>query len=116
MSVLITDDCINCSACETECPVHAIMPKLSNPAFTRGEAKRPKYLNNLYMAKHYQSFDHYYVNPSKCNECSNVYPEPRCNAVCPVSCCITAVEKEIQESISAEVKISTVSLNKICLN
>ncbi|HAX49719.1 MAG TPA: 4Fe-4S dicluster domain-containing protein [Ignavibacteria bacterium] len=116
MAVHITDDCINCSACETECPEHAIMPKLNNPASAGGDAKRPKFLNNLYMAKYYQSFDHYYVIPSKCSECSNVYSEPRCNAVCPVSCCITGTEKEMKESISTKVKIEIVSLNKICLN
>jgi len=92
------------------------MPKLNNPASAGGDAKRPKFLNNLYMAKYYQSFDHYYVIPSKCSECSNVYSEPRCNAVCPVSCCITGTEKEMKESISTKVKIEIVSLNKICLN
>ncbi len=110
MSVRITDDCINCSACETECPVHAIMPKLNFAG------KRPKYLNNLFMAKYYQSFDHYYINPSKCNECRNVYPEPRCNTVCPVSCCISSEESSEAELARTKIKINPVALTKISLN
>lgn len=114
MSVFITDDCINCSACETECPVHAVMPRLNIPG------KRSNYINNLYLAKKYQSFDHYYINPVKCNECSGYYPVPRCNEVCPVSCCLN------NENISAEdsfikqpgvnITTNTVSLTKISLN
>ncbi len=114
MSVHITDDCINCSACETECPVHAIMPKLNVQNILNG--KRPKYLNNLFMAKYYQSFDHYYIIPSKCNECQNVYATPRCNAVCPVSSCIADEEVDAKDNTRVRIKISPVSLTKISLN
>lgn len=114
MSVHITDDCINCSACETECPVHAIMPKLNTQTILN--SKRPKYLNNLYMAKYYQSFDHYYIIPSRCNECHDVYSAPRCNAVCPVSCCITDETKDIEDNTRVKIKINPVSLTKISLN
>ena len=114
MSVIITDDCINCSACETECPEHAIMPRLNNHSELFG--KRPKYLNNLYMAKYYQSFDHYYIIPGKCSECRNIYREPRCNSVCPVSCCITRSEREVQEHSGIKIKINSLTISKISLN
>ena len=110
MSVFITHDCINCSACETECPVHAVMPKLYDPG------KRSLYLNNAYLAKSYQSFDHYYINPSICNECEGVYPSPRCNAVCPVSSCISDSDFDYEDVTRVKVKINPVSITKISLN
>ncbi len=110
MSVYITHDCINCSACETECPVHAIMPKLNDPG------KRSRYLNNIYLAKSYQSFDHYYINPKICNECLGFFTAPRCNDVCPVSCCISEEENDSEGTIRLKLKINPVSFAKISLN
>ncbi|MEO8513718.1 MAG: 4Fe-4S dicluster domain-containing protein [Ignavibacteria bacterium] len=110
MSVYITHDCINCSACETECPVHAVMPKLNDPG------KHSLYLNNRYMAKNYQSFDHYYINPSVCNDCNGIFAAPRCNDVCPVSCCISSEECDTNEETKVKIKINQVSITKISLN
>lgn len=110
MSVYITHDCINCSACETECPVHAVMPKLNDPG------KRSIYLNNLYIAKPYQSFDHYYINPAICNECNGTFSSPRCNDVCPVSCCISNEDYDIEGIINVRIKVNPVSITKISLN
>ncbi len=110
MSVFITHDCINCSACETECPVNAVMPKLFDPW------KRSMFLNNLYMAKPYQSFEHYYINPAICNECNGTFSSPRCNDVCPVSCCINYADYETNELSNVKIKINPVFITKISLN
>lgn len=61
MANKITDDCISCGACESECP---------NQAISQGD-------------------DHFQIDPSKCNECEGK-PEMACKAVCPSDCIIKA--------------------------
>ncbi|MCS5709573.1 YfhL family 4Fe-4S dicluster ferredoxin [Candidatus Berkiella cookevillensis] len=58
MALKITDDCINCDACEPECP---------NTAISQGE-------------------DIYEINPHQCTECVGHFAEPQCQKVCPVDC------------------------------
>ena len=58
MSLLITDDCINCGACETECP---------NKAISQGE-------------------DYYVIDSNKCTECVGHFDAPQCRETCPVDC------------------------------
>ncbi len=58
MSLIITDECINCDVCEPECPNEAIAP---------GE-------------------EIYEIDPSKCTECVGHYDTPQCVEVCPVDC------------------------------
>ena len=58
MSLIITDECINCDVCEPECPNEAISP---------GE-------------------DIYVIDPSLCTECVGHFNEPQCQQVCPVDC------------------------------
>ena len=58
MSLIITDECINCDVCEPECP---------NEAISQGE-------------------EIYEIEPSKCTECVGHYDEPQCQLVCPVDC------------------------------
>ena len=60
MAIIITDECINCGACEPECP---------NDAITEGE-------------------DIYLIDTSLCTECVGFFDEEQCQAVCPVDCCI----------------------------
>ncbi|MCL4113034.1 UNVERIFIED_CONTAM: hypothetical protein GTU68_064164 [Idotea baltica] len=60
MAIIITDECINCGACEPECPNTAI----------------------------YEGDEVYYIAPDKCTECMGFHEEPQCAAVCPVDCCI----------------------------
>lgn len=62
MSVLITEECINCEACAPECPVAAILGE-DNDKNPHG--------------------DRYYVKPESCVECVGHEDEPRCAAVCP---------------------------------
>lgn len=60
MALLITDECINCDVCESECPNQAI----------------------------YQGPEIYEINPSKCTECVGHFDVPQCKEVCPVDCII----------------------------
>jgi len=59
MAIKITEECINCGACEPECP---------NQAITAGDAV-------------------YIVDPEKCTECVGHFDTQQCVAVCPVDCC-----------------------------
>ena len=75
MALLITDECINCGACEPECP---------NTAIYEGGIKW-----NLNGDNHEPLVDDYfYIVPDKCTECVGFYDEPQCMAVCPVDCII----------------------------
>ena len=58
MSLLITDECINCDVCEPECPNDAI----------------------------YQGEHIYEIDPNRCTECVGHFDEPQCRQVCPVDC------------------------------
>jgi ferredoxin len=60
MATHITADCINCGACEPECP---------NEAIHEGE-------------------DIYVIDPDLCTECVGFYDHESCQAVCPVACCL----------------------------
>lgn len=110
MRVFITDDCINCSACAVECPVKAIFPKAGNE---KNENKL--FINNNFLVNGFISYEHYYVNPRLCNECKGHYFQPRCNQVCPVSCCISDNEIEM-DNYGAKVKTNPILFSKISLN
>ena len=60
MATMITEECINCGACEPECP---------NQAISQGE-------------------DIFVIDPALCTECVGFHDEEACAAVCPVDCCI----------------------------
>src|SRR5712675_1110082 len=75
MATTITSECINCGACEPECPNTAIYAGAvgwdlngeSHPAIAQ---------------------DIYYIVPAKCTECVGFHDHEACAAVCPVDCCI----------------------------
>jgi len=75
MATIITSECINCGACEPECP---------NTAIYAGGA--PWELNG--ESHPALSEDIYYITPQKCTECVGFYDHEACAAVCPVDCCI----------------------------
>src|ERR1700722_20869885 len=75
MATTITSECINCGACEPECP---------NTAISRGGV--PWELNGAPGPAIAQ--DIYYIVPSKCTECVGFHDHEACAAVCPVDCCI----------------------------
>ncbi len=75
MALMITEECINCSACEPECPNTAIYE--GGKQWTLfGETYDP-------LAESI-----YYIVPDKCTECVGFHEEPQCAAVCPVDCCV----------------------------
>lgn len=80
MSLIITDDCINCDVCEPECP---------NSAITQGE-------------------EIYEIDPNLCTECVGHYDEPQCVQVCPVDCIpLDANNVESQDELMDKYKIIT---------
>src|SRR3970282_1923394 len=60
MATMITSECINCGACEPECP---------NNAISQGE-------------------EIYVIDPQLCTECVGFHDYEACAAVCPVDCCV----------------------------
>ncbi|MCL2874842.1 MAG: YfhL family 4Fe-4S dicluster ferredoxin [Betaproteobacteria bacterium] len=66
MSLMITDECINCDVCEPECP---------NSAISQGD-------------------EIYVIDPAKCTECVGHFDDPQCIAVCPVDCILKDPDHE----------------------
>lgn len=64
MSLLITEECINCDVCEPECP---------NGAISQGE----------------ETFS---IDPTLCTECVGHFTNSQCIDVCPVDCIINDPE------------------------
>jgi len=60
MALIILADCINCTACEPECP---------NSAISAGD-------------------DIFVIDADKCTECVGHHDEPQCVAICPVDCIV----------------------------
>ena len=61
MAMMITEECVNCTACEPVCP---------NEAISEGE-------------------EIYVIDPDKCTECEDE-EEQHCIAACPVDCIVKA--------------------------
>ncbi len=93
MAIMITDECINCGACEPECPNTAIYEGGVQWNYSGGTK-----LNEIELedgssmdAKSPQepvSDEFYYIVANKCTECMGFHEEPQCAAVCPVDCCV----------------------------
>ncbi len=62
MAMKITEECIACGACETECPVEAI---------SEGD-------------------EIYVIDPNVCVECEGYFDTPQCVEVCPVDSVVKA--------------------------
>ncbi len=60
MAFMINEECINCGACEPECP---------NAAISAGDER-------------------YQIDPAKCTECVGSHDESQCASVCPVDACV----------------------------
>ena len=81
MSLLITDECINCDVCEPECP---------NGAISMGE-------------------EIYQINPDLCTECVGHFETSQCVDVCPVDCIIpdtnhSESKEELQQKYQALIR------------
>ena len=68
MATHITEECINCGACEPECP---------NEAISEGDGA-------------------YFIDPNLCTECVGFHDYEACQAVCPVECCVP--DPDVRES------------------
>ena len=77
MATMITSECINCGACEPECP---------NNAISQGE-------------------DIYVIDPLLCTECVGFHDHEACAAVCPVDCCVTDPNNiEVEDALIARAR------------
>ena len=74
MSTTITEECINCGACEPECP---------NNAISEGD-------------------DIYVIDPELCTECVGFFDVEQCAEVCPVDCCVPDPGNEESEGVLLE--------------
>lgn len=94
MAIMITDECINCGACEPECPNNAIYEGGLEWAISDGTNIDGEYVlvdGAKVGAKQKNSpisDDYYFIVPDKCTECVGFHEEPQCAAVCPVDCCV----------------------------
>ncbi len=75
MATTITSECINCGACEPECPNTAIYA--GGVPWELDGATGPAIAQDIY-----------FIVPSKCTECVGFFDHEACAAVCPVDCCI----------------------------
>src|SRR3990170_2244740 len=78
MATMITSECINCGACEPECP---------NNAISQGETI-------------------FVIDPQLCTECVGFHDYEACAAVCPVDCCVTDPNNiETEEALIARARL-----------
>lgn len=110
MAIYITDECINCGACEPECPNNAIYDGGVEWAFADGTGLSGTF--NLVDGQEADANamnapvedDYYYIVADKCTECVGFHEEPQCAAVCPVDCCVPDPNHEETEERLLEKK------------
>lgn len=93
MAIIITDECINCGACEPECPNTAIYEGGIEWDWAGGTSLSEVELEDgtqvdANAPQEPVHDDLYYIVPGKCTECNGFHEEPQCAAVCPVDCCV----------------------------
>ncbi len=109
MAIIITEECINCGACEPECPNNAIYEAGIEWAFADGTGVTGEIDfeggKTTADAKHEPVSDEvYYIVPDKCTECVGFHEEPQCAAVCPVDCCVPDPDHVESEEVLLERK------------
>lgn len=97
MALIITEACINCSACEPECPNQAIYApsekwKYSDGTLLKGTVDFP-YGNagqGVIVSEPNVALSDsiYFIVPEKCTECVGFHEQPQCAAICPENCCV----------------------------
>ena len=109
MAIMITDECINCGACEPECPNNAIYEggvewRLADGTSLHGPQVTPMgSVLDADKAMTPKAMDVYYIVPDKCTECTGFHDEPQCAAVCPVDCCVDDPDhRESKEELLAK--------------
>jgi ferredoxin len=77
MSLIITDECINCDVCDPDCP---------NNAISQGD-------------------EIYIIDPAKCTECVGAHDTQQCVDVCPADCIVPdPAHRESQDALLAKYK------------
>jgi len=105
MAIIITDECINCGACEPECPNNAIYEGGAQWAFTDGTPLKGEVVladGSTVVAETRNTpvaDDVYYIVPDKCTECVGFHEEPQCAAVCPVDCCVPDPDRRESDEV-----------------
>lgn len=105
MAIIITDECINCGACEPECPNNAIYEGGVEWTISEGTKIKADYtledgkIVGFDEEQKPYSEDFYFIVPDKCTECKGFHDEPQCAAVCPVDCCVQDPDREEEEDI-----------------
>ena len=110
MAIKITDECINCGACEPECPNNAIYEGGAEWRFADGSTVKGAFKGlstgletDAENPQTPVSMDVYYIVTDKCTECKGFHDEPQCAAVCPVDCCVPDDDhKETEEQLLAK--------------
>lgn len=109
MAIRITDECINCGACEPECPNNAIYEGGIEWAMSDGTNLTGNFTLEegkiVPVTEKQKPIDEefYFIVPDKCTECQGFHEEPQCAAVCPVDCCIPDEERvETEEELLAK--------------
>ena len=100
MAIKITEDCINCGACEPECPNGAIYAggeewRFSDKTSAKGNFTSKSGISGDADAGHDAvSGDYYYIVTDKCTDCVGFHDEPQCASVCPVDCCVPDLDHQ----------------------
>lgn len=105
MAIIITDECINCGACEPECPNNAIYEGAEDWRYSDGTSLTGSVVlpngDQVDADQDQEAVDDevYFIVPNKCTECKGFHDEPQCAAVCPVDCCVP--DEDVVESEEA---------------
>ena len=109
MAIRITEECINCGACEPECPNNAIYEGGAEWRFSDGTSIKGMFSKldgtsvDADVPQPPKSMDLYYIVSDKCTECVGFHDEPQCAAVCPVDCCVDDPDyRETPEELTAK--------------
>ena len=94
MAIIITEECINCGACEPECPNTAIYENGASWNYSEGTELKEIELedgNSIDASESQEPIkegafgadgdEFYYIVPTKCTECIGFHEEPQCAAV-----------------------------------
>ncbi len=73
VSLIITEDCINCGACDETCPTGAISEDAEGAVRV--------------------------IDPERCTECVGFYERTMCQVECPVECCLPHEERPESEEV-----------------
>lgn len=103
MAIRITDACINCGACEPECPNTAIYEGAASWTYAEGTSLSGKVRlpsgpeTDADTENEPLEDDFFFIVTDKCTECEGFHDSPQCAEVCPVDCCIPDLANQESE-------------------